>query len=229
LYDAQNHLDALTGVKGMEDVPASSITAITAAKLALDSAKANLDATELIAPISGTITSISLNAGEDVETSAVISISNLDQPYTMDVSLDETDWDKAVIGFAASVTFDLLPDETYSGKIIEVYPVLDDSSGLAMVHILVRLDESTGVDLPAGSTASVDIVGGEALDAVLVPTSALKEVESGQYIVYLMKNAQPVVQEVEIGLQGLLYAEVKSGLKAGDVVLTDAQQATVTP
>ena len=86
---------------------------------------------------------------------------------------------------------------------------------------LVQLDSNVSVDLPAGATASVDITGGEALDAVLVPISALKEVESGNYIVYIIKNGKPVEQIVEIGLQDILYAEVKSGLKAGDVVLTD--------
>jgi hypothetical protein len=37
-----------------------------------------------------------------------------------------------------------------------------------------------------------------------------------------MKNGQPAQQDVEIGLQDILYAEVKSGLKRGDVVVTDA-------
>ena len=37
-----------------------------------------------------------------------------------------------------------------------------------------------------------------------------------------MKNGNPVEQQVEIGLQDILYAEVKSGLKKGDVVLSDA-------
>jgi hypothetical protein len=46
--------------------------------------------------------------------------------------------------------------------------------------------------------------------------------ETGKYIVYLMKNGSPFEQEVEIGLQDILYAEVKSGLQRGDVVLTDA-------
>jgi macrolide-specific efflux system membrane fusion protein len=91
-----------------------------------------------------------------------------------------------------------------------------------MVRILVQLDQAISADLPAGSTASVDVVGGEALDTVLVPVSALKEEESGNYIVYIIENRQPVEQEVEIGLQDLLYAEVKSGLEEGDVVLTDA-------
>jgi CxxC motif-containing protein len=66
------------------------------------------------------------------------------------------------------------------------------------------------------------VVGGEALGAILVPLSSLREVELAKYIVYLMKNGEPVEQEVEIGLQDLLYAEVKSGLKTGDVVLTNA-------
>jgi multidrug efflux pump subunit AcrA (membrane-fusion protein) len=100
--------------------------------------------------------------------------------------------------------------------------MLDNSSDTSMVHILVQLDEPLRVDLPISSTASVDVVGGEALDVVLVPVSALKEVDVGQSVIYLMKNGKPVEQVIEVGLQDLLYAEVKSGLNAGDVVLTDA-------
>ena len=222
LNDAQNYLDVLNGVKTVDRVPASSVTAITDAKLALDSAKADLDGTELIAPVSGTITSLDLNPGEGVGTSSVVTISNMDQPYVIDASLDETDWDKAKVGFAVTVIFDLLPNDEYSGKIIQVYPKLDDSSGTYMVHIRVQLDKAISKNLPVGSTASVDVTGGEALDAVLVPVSALKEAGDGKYVVYLMKNGTPIKQEVEIGLQDILNAEVKSGLNKGDVVLTDA-------
>jgi len=222
LSDAQNYLDVLNGTKKTEEVPTSSVTSITDAKLTFDSARAALDGTELIAPISGTVTSIDINAGEDIGTSAVVTISSMDQPYTLDVNLDETDWDKAKVGYSASVTFDLLPDDNYPAKIIQVYPMLDDSSGTSMVHIVVQLDHQISADLPVGSTASVDVTGGEALNAVLVPVSALKEVTTGTYVVYLMQNGKPVEQQVEIGLQDILNAEVKAGLKRGDVVLTDA-------
>jgi len=222
LEDAQNYLKLLNGRKTIEEVPASSVTSLTEAKLALDTAEAELRGTELIAPIGGTVTSINLNVGEEVGAEAVITISNLSQPYTLDAYLDETDWDKANVGYAATVTFDLLPDEAHAATVTQVYPMLDDASDTAMVHIVVQLDESLAVDLPAGSTASVDVVGGEALDVALVPVTALKEVEAGEYVVYIMKNGEPVEQEVEIGLQDILYAEVKSGLKAGDIVLTDA-------
>lgn len=222
LNDAQNYLDVLNGTKKTEDVPTSSVTSITEAKLALDSAKAALDATELIAPISGAITSIDLSAGEDIRTSAVVTISNTDQPYMLDVYLDETDWDKAKIGYAATVTFDMLPNKNYAGKVIEVYPALDSSSGISLVHILVQLNNNLNVDLPANATASVNIVGGKALGVVIVPISALDEIQPGKYAVSLIKNGKPMKQEVEIGLQSIVNAEVKSGLKPGDVVLTDA-------
>ncbi|MBK9927580.1 MAG: efflux RND transporter periplasmic adaptor subunit [Anaerolineales bacterium] len=221
LSDAQNYLDILNGTKTTSDVPVSSFTSITEAKIAFDQAKADLDATELIAPISGTITSVSINPGENVGTSAIITISNMSQPYVVDAYLDETDWDKAKVGYTANVTFDLLPDSTYPGKIIRVYPALDDSSGTSLVHILVQLDNKINVNIPAGATVSVDVTGGEALDVVVVPTSALKEVD-GKYTVYLMKNGQPVEQKVEIGIQDILNAEVQSGLQTGDVVLTNA-------
>ena len=226
LEDAQNYLDVLTSVKETDGVPPSSVTSITEAKLALDSAQADLEATKLVAPISGTITSTSLNVGEEVGTSAIVTISALNQPYTLDTYLDQTDWDKAKVGFGVTVTFDLLPDETYTAKVTQVDPMLDDSSDASMVHIIVQLDEPIRVDLPVGATASVDVVGGEALDVVLVPVTALREIESGKYVVYLMKNGQPVEQDVEIGLQDLLYVEVKAGLGTGDLVLTDAAEVT---
>jgi HlyD family secretion protein len=222
LSDAQNYLDVLNGVKTIEQAPASSITAITAAETALDQAKANLDATELTAPISGTVTSIDLNVGDSVGTSAVVTISNTNQPYMLDAYLDETDWDKAKIGYDVTVIFDMLPNKNYPGKIVNVYPVLDDSSGTSLVHIRVQLNSNLNIDLPAGAAASVDVTGGKALGAVLVPVSALKAVEPGKYVVYLMKNGDLVEQQVEIGLQDIVNAEVKSGLKPGDIVLTNA-------
>ncbi len=222
LNDVQNYLDILRGVKATDGTPASSQTSITEAKIALAEAKVNYESAELTAPINGTITSINLNVSDSVGPSAVITISNMTQPYTVDAYLDEVDWDKAKVGYDATVIFDLLPDNSYAGKIVQVYPGLDSSSGTSLVHIIVQLNDNIHVELPAGATASVDITGGTALDAILVPTSALMEVEPGKYVVYVMKNGEPMEQNVEIGIQDILNAEVKSGLQPGDVVLTNA-------
>lgn len=220
--DAQNFLDVLQGIKTVDEVPASSLTQLTEAQTTLDQAKANLDAAELKAPISGQITSISLNVGDNIGTGAAVTISNTSQPYILDVNLDETDWDKGKIGYTATVSFDMLPNKSFSGKVIQVYPTLDDSSGISLVHVIVQLDDNIGTDLPAGATASIDVIGGKSLGAILAPTSAVKENADGTYVVYLVKNGQTVEQQVEIGLQDYVNTEIKSGLKTGDVVLTNA-------
>ena len=222
LDDAQNYLDVLNGTLPIDQVPASSMTQVTEAITAFDQAKANLAATELTAPIDGVVTSINLNVGDNAGTSAAITISNTVQPFTIDVYLDETDWYKANIGNDATVTFDMLPNKNFDGKVVEVYPVLDSSSGTALVHLLVRLNSHLNTDLPAAAMTSADVTGGKALGVVIVPISALNEIQPGKYVVYLMKNGKPVEQSVEIGLQSIVNAEITSGLKPGDVVLTNA-------
>jgi multidrug efflux pump subunit AcrA (membrane-fusion protein) len=49
---------------------------------------------------------------------------------------------------------------------------------------------------------------------------ALHETEDGKHAVTVIQNGQQVEREVEIGLQNDTYAEVKSGLAAGEVVVT---------
>ena len=74
--------------------------------------------------------------------------------------------------------------------------------------------------LPIGASANVEIIHARADNVVLVPIDALHETASGQYYVLLDENGTLTQRTVEIGLQDDVYAEVKSGLKAGDVVST---------
>jgi multidrug efflux pump subunit AcrA (membrane-fusion protein) len=66
----------------------------------------------------------------------------------------------------------------------------------------------------------VDVIGGRATNAILVPIEALNQ-NGSQYFVYVMENGVPTKRVVEIGIQDTLYAEVTSGLKSGDVVATN--------
>jgi len=186
----------------------------------LTEAQSNLDATKLIAPISGTVTSFDLNVGEQVGTSSVITISQLSQPYVVDAYLDEADWGNAKVGNKATVTFTLLPEQTFPATVTTVYPGLVGSGNSSLVHIIVTLDQSTSQNLPAGTGASISVVGGEANDAVLVPVNAIHKMDGG-YAVTVIQNGIQEERKVEIGLQNETYAEIKSGLEAGETVLTE--------
>ncbi len=83
---------------------------------------------------------------------------------------------------------------------------------------LTDLNESA-FNLPLGTTASVDVIGGKAENALLIPIEALHKA-GDVYTVFVMENGTPTLKVVEVGIQDLLYAEIKSGLNPGDVVTT---------
>jgi multidrug efflux pump subunit AcrA (membrane-fusion protein) len=148
-------------------------------------------------------------------------ISDLTPP-TLDAYFDESDWGNVREGYPVEVIFDALPDAIYVGEVVHVDPGLVTQSNTTVVFSQVELDTSeTGwEDLPVGSTAGVDVIGGKAENAVLIPIEALREISDGEYAVFVMEDGEPRMKMVEVGLQDLIYAEIISGLSQGDVVTT---------
>ncbi|MBL8061961.1 MAG: efflux RND transporter periplasmic adaptor subunit [Anaerolineales bacterium] len=221
LQEAKYLYAALTGGDVPENATGSGLTELEQARSDLETAQADLDGTRLIAPISGTIMSIDISVGDSVSSgSAVVTIADLSQPY-LEVYLDESDWSSVVVGYETEVIFDILPDRTYNGVVTQVDPGLYSSNNTSVVRALVQLT-GIGADdfkLPLGTAASVDVIGGRAEDAVLIPIEALHQA-GDQYAVFVMENGVPRLRVVEIGIQDLLYAEVISGIEAGETVTT---------
>jgi RND family efflux transporter MFP subunit len=218
--EAQAYLDMLNGEALPEDVPGSSLTSLVEAQTALETAEENLNATQLIAPISGVVTDLTASVGDYVSAASIITVADLNQPYTIDAYFDAEDWSKVQAGYETEIVFDILPDDIFTGSVTLVYPELDTSSNSSLVHAIVRLDETIDTDLPGGTSAAVDVIGGKAENAVLIPVEALHEIDGGKYTVFVMENGMPKLRVVEVGLQDITYAEVKSGLEAGEIVTT---------
>ncbi|HEX9333816.1 MAG TPA: efflux RND transporter periplasmic adaptor subunit, partial [Anaerolineales bacterium] len=220
ISEGQAYLDILNSGVIPDDAVGAKIKTLYEAQLAVQNAKSALDKTQLIAPISGTITSMDINIGAQGNTSSAVTISQLAQPYQLDAYIDEADWNTAKVGNKANVTFDIIPNETFPATVTLVYPELDTASESPLVHILVQLDRSISQDLPAGTGATLEVVGGEASNAMLLPTNAVHRTSDGGYAVYVIQNGKRVEQPVQVGLQGTSYVEVKSGLTPGTTVVT---------
>ncbi len=220
VVEAQYYLAALQGEEIPEDATGANLTELENAQLNLKSAEDTLNGTRLVAPISGTIMSLEFVVGDTASTSEAVTIADLSQKY-LEIYLDETDWGNIAVGYAAEVTFDALPDQIFSGEVAQVDPGLYTSGNTSVVRGLVALDDSqSGLNLPIGSGAAVDIIGGRAENAVLVPTDALRETSPGNYAVFVIEDGKPKLRMIEVGIQDLFYAEVKSGLEAGEIVST---------
>jgi len=219
--EAQIYLDVLNGAEIPEGATGADLVTYIQTEHALANAEYDLNTTKLIAPISGTVTALDISVGDLVDEGSVITISNIDQPYSLDAYLDAKDWGQVRVGYEVDVTFDIIPDQVFTGLVTSVYPTLDTtSSNSALVHITARLNEPIAYELPAGSGASVDVIGGQTENAVLVPVEALHEIGEGNYTLFVMENGTLRLRVVEVGLQDLTKAEIISGLRAGEVVTT---------
>jgi HlyD family secretion protein len=190
------------------------------AKLAVS--QRNLDESVVTAPIDGTIMSVSAGVGETVS-GAFITLADLSQPY-LEIYLDETDLDMIDLDYEVEVIFDALPDLVYTGHVVQLDPGLYSEGPISTVHGLVQLDDEGNASLDrllVGMNAAVDVIGGKALGAILVPVEALREeLSPGEYTVFVLEDGEPKLRVVEVGIMDFTYAEIISGLEVGDVVTT---------
>jgi len=214
----QWYLDALNG----QDVPVNAggtkLQAYQTAKYNVQTAKANLDGSQIYAPMSGTIISISAKLNDNVNKSPFIVLGDLTDLY-LKTYVSEKDYQMFQVGSEADIIFDALPDQTFLGKVVQVNPILDKSTNTAVVGGLVQMDP-TKANLLMGMSASVDIIVARTQNAVLVPLAALHEYTPGKYAVFVMRNGKLSVDFVEVGLKDQINAEITSGLKTGDIVST---------
>lgn len=204
-----------------EEATGSQASAIRDARKNVDDALEDLGATTLVAPISGTVTEIFADVTDRVGNDVLLVISDLTPP-TLEAYFDESDWKNIQEGFPVEVIFDALPDLVYEGQVVHVDPGLVNQNNSTVVYSLVEVDiSSTGwSELPVGSSAGVDVIGGKAENAVLVPVEALREISGGEFAVFVIEDGQPRMRLVDVGLQDLIFAEILLGIQPGEVVTT---------
>ncbi|MBA4383797.1 MAG: hypothetical protein C0410_03610 [Anaerolinea sp.] len=227
---AQSKLDKVKNGPDPDQVSLAKLQVASAeANLALS--KRNLDLSRIVALMDGTILSVTAKVGNDVST-PFISMADLSQRY-LTISLDGTDIDKIAPDYKVEVIFDALPNQIFKGRVLQIDPILYAPTGekittqipgqITVIKGLVSLDESaiTAINnLPLGMTATVDVIGGQAQGVIIVPIEALHEQSPGQYAVFVMENGGQKLRPVVVGLMDITYAEIKSGLKVGEIIIT---------
>lgn len=211
--------------------PCSEESAVTAAEgtqqskleqacLAIEEAELALENTTLVAPISGTVTSLNAALGQAVGTAPIVTIATLDQ-LQLRFYVEETDLALMKVSQRVQVTFDAYPNQPMSGQMTSIEPALQTVDGTPVVVAWASLENSDGINLLSGMAAEVEVIAGESHGALLVPVQALRELAPGSYAVFVVQpDGQLKLIPVTIGLKDFANAEILSGLKAGEVVST---------
>ena len=185
-----------------------------------ETARLNLEAAQLYAPFDGTVMEVTASVGEQVGTSTpILTLADLGEPLVC-FWVEESDLASVAVGNLVNIIFEALPDDTFTGEIVRVDPVLATVDYTDAVQAWARIDLSDReVSLLAGMTAEVEVVAAETRDALLVPVEALRETSPGQYTVFVVKSdGELELHAVQVGLMDAVNAEILAGLELGDVV-----------
>jgi HlyD family secretion protein len=150
------------------------------AQVAVENAKDQLDDTNVLAPITGTIIEKDVERGQvissptkDVGGGTVLlkmADLNLVQVRTL---VDETDIGKIQPGQSATVTVDAFPNRPFQGEVLKIEPQAQTEQNVTMFPVLVRIDNRQGLLRP-GMNAEVEIHVGEREGVLTVPNAALR-------------------------------------------------------
>lgn len=210
--------------------------AIATAQTSVSSAWASYQKSSpvIYAPISGTISGLSLQIGSVLTAQTTSSGNSSSQRIaniktsaspTASVNLTEIDVPKVKIGNKVTLTMDALLGKTYTGKIVSIDTTGVVSSGVTNYSGYIKLD-SDAPEIYPNMSVQANIITQVKDNALLVPVSAV-QTQNSTSTVRVMKNNQVSTVNVETGLSTSTEIEIVSGLSEGDTVVTNSV-STVT-
>jgi HlyD family secretion protein len=219
VYQARENLQLLQS-EPMTDTLTRAELAVDQALLALEQARLDLEAAQLYAPFDGTVMDVAATVGEQVGTTTpILTLADMQAPRLC-FWVEESDLPSVTVGNPVNIVFEALPDDTFTGEVLRVDPVLVTVDGTSAVQAWASIDLSDQeVNLLAGMTAEVEVIAAEARDALLVPVAALRETSPGRYAVFVVTpDGELEMRAVVVGLRDPVNAEVLDGLELGDIV-----------
>jgi membrane fusion protein, multidrug efflux system len=186
----------------------------------------------LRAPFSGVVSGKYYQNGEmfsgapntQVGKAAVISIVQIN-PLKATVNISEQYYPLIKTGMEVDITTDVFRDHPVKGKVLRVYPTIDQISRTFQVEVTVPNSDEK---LRPGMFCRANFHFGE-VEAILVPgTAVLKLQGSNERYVFIAKNGKAKRMVVEVGRRFDDQVEIiTNGIQAGDRIIVSGQSRLV--
>lgn len=218
----------------------------------LEAAQVNLDYTNIVSPVNGTVVSRNVTVGQTVaasfQTPTLFLIATDLTHMQVDTNVSESDIGGIKDGDAGTFTVDAFPNRVFYGTVSQVRQSPQTIQNVVTYDVVVSVDNSDGA-LKPGMTAATRIVVAQHKDVLRVPNEALRYTpdRSGTATqgnlssprsaasqrsgntpsgVWVLRDGAPVHVPVTTGLADDTHTEiVKGDLKAGDQLIIAEQRA----
>ncbi len=206
----------------------------------LKAAQINLNYTNIISPVDGTVVSRNVTAGQTVAASlatpTLFLIATDLTRMQVDASVSESDIAGAKQGAGASFTVDAFPGHTFSGVVAQVRQAPVSVQNVITYDVVITV-ANPALMLKPGMTATARIITAQARNVLRIPSAALrftptaetktpanmggaKRGGSPQRNVWVLRDGKLVAVTVAVGLNDDSFAEIRSGdLAPGDAVI----------
>lgn len=203
-------------------------------------AETNLGYATITSPIDGIVLSKSVEEGQTVAASfSTPELFTIAQDLTnMQViaDIDEADIGDVREGQRVNFTVDAYPDDTFTGTVKQVRQEATTESNVVTYQVVISAPNAD-LKLKPGLTASVTIYTQEVKNTLAVPAKALKFTPNEKMLtkdqriedcdatqkVWTLDGDVFKAHAVTTGLSDGITTEVKSGVKAGEKVITEFQ------
>jgi macrolide-specific efflux system membrane fusion protein len=221
LATAQDAYDAATTTAQLRQTKIALLNArdgLAQAKATLADLNAQLSHANLVAPADGIVTVINLTVGANAPVADAIDLAA--STYEVTASVVESDVASLKIGQPATVTVSAITADL-TGTVTAIAPVAETSTtgGVVSYAVTVALN-SPPATLRPGMTADVTVTTASASGVLAVPAAAIRGTSGAYTVLVLTAAGTPESRPVTVGLMTSSLVEIKSGLNAGEVVIT---------
>lgn len=188
------------------------------AQAGVASAEANLQNSEIVAPISGTITQQDAKVGQQASPGTPLVSIIGDSGFEVDVGVSQTDIGKLAIGDPVTMTLDAFPNETFTGSVFYIAPAETNTGGVITYLTKISFDK-TNAPLKSGLTANVNIQANQVNNVLILPQYAILQNNNGTFVETLI-GGTVTTTPVTLGIQDQNgNVQVLSGVTAGEQVI----------
>jgi HlyD family secretion protein len=230
---AKSELDLAFANKRQIEVKRSDITAASAAivssKASVHQAEVNLQYATISAPRDAVVlqkyveqgTIITSGKSSIAQGTNIVQLGDISRMFVL-CNVDETDIGSIEVGQQVDITIDAYPSEIFDGQVTRIDPQAKLDQNVTTIPVTVEID-NPDLRLKPAMNATCEFITAKHENVLTVPNEAVQE-DNGTYTVTVLSTGKadgPQVEKtVETGIAGTDVTEIRSGLKEGEVVIT---------
>lgn len=185
-------------------------------------AEARLARLRITSPIDAIVLTRRVEPGSMAQPGHVLLTLAAQGGMRIDAHVDEKNLRLLGAGMPAKAVADAYPGESFDARLDYIAPAVDPQRGTVEVRLAVL---NPPPFLRPDMTVSVELVGGLKMDALVLPSGAVRDADREAPWVLALQGGVAVRMPVKLGLRGIGSVEILDGLKEGNSIIPPTEKA----